>query len=79
MRMRILLHMDVKIEVSLIEKRVKTAGFPVAELLRRADVDASQWVRWKQGAQVPLTSTWSKITKAADELVPAARSPEIAT
>lgn len=62
--------MNVPNEVSQIEKRLKRAGHSVARLLRRAEVDASQWVRWKQGGQVPLMSTWSKIVEAADELAP---------
>lgn len=62
--------MNLRNEISIIEKRLKAAGHSVAKLLRHAEVDASQWVRWKQGGQVPLLSTWSKITAAADDLAP---------
>lgn len=63
--------MDVPTEVSAIEGRLKSAGFPVAELLRRANVDVAQWQRWKAGNQSPLLSTWSKIIAAADDMAPA--------
>lgn len=62
--------MDVPTEVQRIEARMKAAGYPVAELLRRANVAASQWQRWKQGDQTPLVSTWTKISDAARELAP---------
>lgn len=78
MRRRISINVDIKTQITRIEKRVREAGHPVAELLRRADVDASQWVRWKQGKQAPLLSTWSKITKAADKMAPVQRSGKAA-
>jgi hypothetical protein len=62
--------MNLRNDISDIENRLKSAGHSVAKLLRRAEVDASQWVRWKQGGQVPLLSTWMKITRAADDLAP---------
>lgn len=62
--------MDVSTEVTRIELRLKGAGHPVAELLRRANVDASQWQRWKAGKQTPLMTTWGKITAATEELAP---------
>lgn len=62
--------MNIPAEVIQIEERLKGAGHSVAKMLRRAEVDASQWVRWKQGGQVPLISTWSKIVEAADNLAP---------
>jgi len=68
--------MNMPAEVSQIEKRLKGAGHSVAIMLRRAEVDASQWVRWKQGGQIPLMSTWSKIVEAADALEPGERPPD---
>lgn len=62
--------MNVQTEVERIAARVKAAGFSVAELLRKAEVDTSQWQRWKAGKQTPLATTWSKVTSAADDLAP---------
>jgi predicted transcriptional regulator len=62
--------MDIPSEVESIEARLKEAGFPVAELLRRARVDVAQWQRWKSGKQDPRMGTWAKITRAANELLP---------
>lgn len=66
--------MNIPAEVESIEARLKEAGLPVAELLRRARVDVAQWQRWKSGKQDPRMGTWSKITAAASELLPADRS-----
>lgn len=60
--------MDIQTEIARIERRMKAAGTTVAELLRQADVNAAQWVRWKQGRQEPLRTTWARITAAAKEL-----------
>lgn len=68
--------MDVRAEVARIEARLKTAGYPVAELLRKADVDVAQWQRWKAGKQTPLVTTWAKINTAADLLIPDLASPQ---
>jgi predicted transcriptional regulator len=62
--------MNIPNEVSRIENRLRESGISVAALLRRADVDASQWQRWKSGKQDPRMGTWSKIQAAAEELVP---------
>lgn len=61
--------MDVCEEIVRIEKALKRLRLPVAELLRRAGVDSSQWTRWKAGKQTPLMSTWAKIAGAFDELM----------
>lgn len=60
--------MDVCEEIIRIEKALKRSRFPVAELLRRAGVDSSQWQRWKAGKQTPLMTTWAKIVSAFDQL-----------
>lgn len=64
--------MNVQAEVAQIEARLKAAGYPVAELLRRAGVDAGAWQRWKRGKRTPLVTTWEKISTAAEALVPEA-------
>ncbi len=66
--------MDIRAEIRLIETRLRRAGFPVAEMLRRADVDVAQWQRWKTGKQTPLVTTWQRIQAAADNLAPERRS-----
>ena len=63
--------MDLKAEIRLIETRIKRAGFPVAEMLRQADVDVAQWQRWKTGKQTPMMTTWQRIQSAADRMAPA--------
>lgn len=60
--------MDVCEEIIRIEKALKKSRRSVAELLRRAGVDSSQWQRWKAGKQTPLLSTWAKILSAFDDL-----------
>lgn len=60
--------MDVCEEIVRIEKALKRLHLPVAELLRRAGVDSSQWTRWKAGKQTPLMTTWAKIVTAFDHL-----------
>jgi predicted transcriptional regulator len=70
-RMRIILSaMHIPTEVERIEASLKEAGYPVAELLRRARVDVAQWQRWKAGKQDPRMGTWAKIMRAAEELLP---------
>ena len=69
--------MNVRAEVARIEARLKTAGYPVAELLRKADVDVAQWQRWKAGKQTPLVTTWAKISDAADALIPETSSQTV--
>ncbi len=59
---------DIQHEVAVIEFRIKSAGFTIRELLRRADVDVAQWQRWKNGKQTPLVTTWDRIHTAANEL-----------
>lgn len=61
--------MNIPAEVQSIETRLKEAGYPVAELLRRARVDVAQWQRWKAGKQDPRMGTWAKIERAAAELM----------
>jgi hypothetical protein len=71
--MRILIFdMNVQAEMKVIQDRLRTAGHTVADLLRRAEVNRSQWERWKTG-QDPQLRTWTKVVEAADEL--AARPP----
>lgn len=60
--------MDIPTETKRIEKRIKAAGFPVAELLRRAHVDVAQWQRWKKGQQDPRIQTWARIQRAFHEM-----------
>ena len=60
--------MDTRTEIARIERRLRSSGLTVAALLRMADVNAAQWVRWKQGRQEPLRTTWARITQAAREL-----------
>ncbi len=64
--------MNIPNEIERIEARVREAGFPVAKLLRVAEVDVAQWQRWKKGQQDPRIGTWSKIQRALDDLL----SPE---
>jgi hypothetical protein len=61
--------MSMRTELETIEKQVKAAGHPVAELLRRAEVDASMWQRWKAGKQKPLLESWRKVETAFREMV----------
>ena len=67
--------MDYAQEVLAIEARLKAARKPVAEMLRAADVSASQWQRWKTRHQEPLRTTWARITAATDQVL---QQPEVA-
>ena len=70
MRMRIIISdMDVRTEMNSIQTRLKDAGHTVADLLRRAGVNRSQWERWKTG-QDPRLQTWSRVVDAADQMAP---------
>jgi predicted transcriptional regulator len=60
--------MDIPTETKRIEAHIRAAGFPVAELLRRAEVDVAQWQRWKKGQQDPRVGTWAKIERAFEEI-----------
>lgn len=62
--------MNIPSEIERIEKRIREAGFPVAELLRRAEVDVAQWQRWRKGQQDPRVGTWAKIQRALADLLP---------
>lgn len=70
MRMRITIS-DMKhvAEIAQIETRVREAGHTLSDLFREANVNASQWVRWKQ-QQIPRLDTWTRIQDAADKLAP---------
>lgn len=69
MRMRIVLvAMNYVTEISAIEARLKRAGKTVAELLRAADVSASQWQRWKNKHHEPHRTTWARIVTATERL-----------
>lgn len=68
MRMRIIISdMNIAAEMKVIERRIRSAGHTVADLLRRADVNRSQWERWKTG-QDPRLQTWTRVLDAADAL-----------
>lgn len=68
--------MNIQDETRRIERDIRAAGFPVAELLRRAEVDVAQWQRWRNGKQDARMGTWTKIQKALGELLPdAVRMP----
>jgi len=56
--------MDIPTETKRIEAHIRAAGFPVAKLLRLAEVDVAQWQRWKKGQQDPRVATWAKIERA---------------
>lgn len=56
-------------EIADIERRLKLAGRPVAELLREADVSASQWQRWKSKGQTPHRPTWTRIVAATERVL----------
>lgn len=76
MRMRIIIgQMSVRTEMTGIEKRVRAAGHTVADLLRRAQVNRSQWERWKVG-QDPQLATWTRVLNAAQELAGEKRPPK---
>ncbi len=59
-------------EITEIETRLRSAEpkASVTAMLRLANVNGSQWQRWKAGTQTPLMSTWGRIKAAADELAP---------
>lgn len=60
--------MDYVAAITEIEARLKRDRKHVADLLRRADVAASQWQRWKAGNQKPHRTTWGRIVVAATEM-----------
>ena len=60
--------MDIPTETKRIEAQIRAAGFPVAELLRRAKVDVAQWQRWKKGQQDPRVATWTRIEWAVAQM-----------
>lgn len=66
--MRIIIgQMNIRSEMNALETRVRAAGHTVADLLRRAQVNRSQWERWKVG-QDPQLATWTRVVNAAQEL-----------
>lgn len=56
-------------EILAIEARLKRAKRPVAELLRKADVSASQWQRWKHEHHEPHRTTWARIVAATETVL----------
>lgn len=62
---------EIPPEVIEIERRAHAAGVPIAAILRRADVAASQWVRWKNRQQTPLRTTMARVVRAADDEIAA--------
>lgn len=61
--------MEAKTEIAEIERRAREAGVTIKAILERADVASSQWVRWKQGSQNPMRTTWARVQAAADEQI----------
>lgn len=57
-------------EITSIEARLKRAKLHVSDLLKEADVSASQWQRWKTKGQTPHRPTWTRIVAATEKLVP---------
>lgn len=61
--------MSIRTELEAIEKRVKDAGYPVAELLRRAEINASMWQRWKTEKHEPMLTSWRKVEAALQQII----------
>ncbi len=52
-----------------VEKRLRQARIPVAELCRVDRISPSSWVRWKNGTTTPREDRWQRVEQAAERLL----------
>lgn len=58
-----------KSDLLRLERRLKQAHIPVAELCRADRISPSSWVRWKNGTTQPKPERWQRVETAAERLI----------
>lgn len=52
-----------------VEKRLRQARIPVAELCREDRISPSSWVRWKNGTTTPRPDRWERVERTCERLL----------
>lgn len=61
--------MNTSTYITDIRQRAEAAGFNMAEVSRKAEIDQAQVSRWISGKTVPLVSSVDKLRIALDALI----------
>lgn len=60
--------MSTRDEIQEIERRVKSLNLCMSFVLKRAEIPASTWTRWKNGNQSPMKKKWDAIVAAVEDI-----------
>jgi hypothetical protein len=61
--------MGTRANLLKIERRLKQAHIPVAEVCRIGGFNQSSWVRWKNGTTEARPETWREVEATAERLI----------
>lgn len=56
-------------DIRRLERRLQKAGISIAAVCRRADLNQTSWVKWKNGTSSAKIETWRRAERAAEALI----------